>query len=131
MVLQILTVSSVLDLFSLFIGKNNEKVTLWKPFSFVLNLFLVDRKQHDGEPNIKDGLQPGRKIVAAGYALYGSATMMVLSCGSGVHGFMLDPVRKIMGREFCRTFAKLRQIYPQAELRQNSFATGDRRVCAD
>ena len=30
--------------------------------------------------------------MAAGYALYGSATMMVLSTGQGVNGFMLDPV---------------------------------------
>jgi len=32
--------------------------------------------------------------VAAGYALYGSATMMVLALGKGrgVNGFMLDPV---------------------------------------
>jgi fructose-1,6-bisphosphatase len=29
--------------------------------------------------------------VAAGYALYGSATMIVISHGHGVHGFMLDP----------------------------------------
>lgn len=41
---------------------------------------------------MRDALQPGRKIVAAGYALYGSATMVVLSIGSGVNGFMLDPV---------------------------------------
>ena len=33
----------------------------------------------------------GRQIVAAGYALYGSATMIVLSAGHGVNGFMLDP----------------------------------------
>jgi len=32
-----------------------------------------------------------RQIIAAGYALYGSATMMVLSAGHGVNGFMLDP----------------------------------------
>ena len=33
--------------------------------------------------------------VAAGYALYGSATMIVLSIGNGpVNGFMLDPVRR-------------------------------------
>lgn len=31
--------------------------------------------------------------MAAGYALYGSATMMVLSTGQGVNCFMLDPVR--------------------------------------
>ena len=36
-------------------------------------------------------LQPGRNLVAAGYALYRSATMIVLSIGSGVNGFMYDP----------------------------------------
>ena len=39
-----------------------------------------------------DILQPGRKLVAAGCALYGSATMVVLSTGNGVNGFTLDPV---------------------------------------
>ena len=29
-------------------------------------------------------------MIAAGYALYSSATMLVLSWGSGVHGFTLD-----------------------------------------
>ncbi|HEY8091813.1 MAG TPA: class 1 fructose-bisphosphatase [Polyangiaceae bacterium] len=36
-------------------------------------------------------LQPGTKIVAAGYSVYGSATTLVLSTGHGVHGFTLDP----------------------------------------
>ncbi|TNN75580.1 Fructose-1,6-bisphosphatase 1 [Liparis tanakae] len=45
----------------------------------------------DGEPCEADALQPGRNLVAAGYALYGSATMMVLSTGQGVNCFMLDP----------------------------------------
>ena len=36
-------------------------------------------------------LQPGSGIVAAGYAVYGSATTFVLSTGQGVHGFTLDP----------------------------------------
>eukprot|EP00850_Spirogloea_muscicola_P005911 SM000027S09692 [mRNA] locus=s27:877144:878193:+ [translate_table: standard] len=35
-------------------------------------------------------LQPGRQQVAAGYALYSSATMLVLTVGSGTHGFTLD-----------------------------------------
>ncbi len=35
-------------------------------------------------------LQPGVQQVAAGYALYGSSTMMVLTTGNGVHGFTLD-----------------------------------------
>ena len=31
-------------------------------------------------------------MVAGGYAIYGSATMVVLSTGTGVNGFTLDPV---------------------------------------
>lgn len=46
----------------------------------------------EGEPSEKDALQPGRNIVAAGYALYGSATLVALSTGQGVDLFMLDPV---------------------------------------
>jgi fructose-1,6-bisphosphatase I/sedoheptulose-1,7-bisphosphatase len=38
-----------------------------------------------------DFLQPGMKQVAAGYALYGPTTMLVLSVGDGVNGFTLDP----------------------------------------
>ncbi|XP_037115035.1 fructose-1,6-bisphosphatase 1-like [Syngnathus acus] len=55
-------------------------------------IFAIYKKaSEDGEPCEKDALQPGRNLVAAGYALYGSATMMVLSTGHGVNGFMLDP----------------------------------------
>ena len=39
----------------------------------------------------KDVLNPGRELVAAGYALYGAATMVVLSTGNNVNGFILDP----------------------------------------
>ncbi len=38
-----------------------------------------------------DFLQKGREIVAAGYIVYGSSTMIVLSTGQGVHGFTFDP----------------------------------------
>ena len=38
-----------------------------------------------------DFLQPGTRQVAAGYALYGPTTMLVLTVGSGVNGFTLDP----------------------------------------
>ncbi|HMO44984.1 MAG TPA: class 1 fructose-bisphosphatase [Rubrivivax sp.] len=38
-----------------------------------------------------DFLQPGAAQVAAGYALYGPAAMLVLSVGNGVAGFTLDP----------------------------------------
>jgi fructose-1,6-bisphosphatase I len=39
----------------------------------------------------QDCVQPGRVQVAAGYVLYGSATMLVYTTGAGVHGFTLDP----------------------------------------
>ncbi|NXS52318.1 F16P2 bisphosphatase, partial [Brachypteracias leptosomus] len=48
-------------------------------------------QETDNEPSEKDALQPGRNIVAAGYALYGSATLVALSTGQGVDCFMLDP----------------------------------------
>jgi len=38
-----------------------------------------------------DFFQPGSKQVAAGYALYGPTTMLVLTVGDGVNGFTLDP----------------------------------------
>ncbi len=40
---------------------------------------------------LEDVLQPGRKLVAAGYILYGASTMLVYSSGQGVHGFTLNP----------------------------------------
>jgi fructose-1,6-bisphosphatase I len=40
---------------------------------------------------LEDCLQSGRNLVAAGYILYGSSTMLVYSTGRGVHGFTLDP----------------------------------------
>ncbi|CAB3244069.1 unnamed protein product [Arctia plantaginis] len=57
------------------------------------SIFSIYRKKSDGEPTEADALQPGNELVAAGYALYGSATMMVLALGKGkgVHGFMYDP----------------------------------------
>jgi fructose-1,6-bisphosphatase I len=36
-------------------------------------------------------LQPGNELIAAGYALYDAACVLVLSTGLGVNGFTLDP----------------------------------------
>lgn len=44
-----------------------------------------------GEGTEADFLQTGRKLVAAGYVIYGSSTMLVYSTGNGVTGFTLDP----------------------------------------
>jgi fructose-1,6-bisphosphatase I len=43
------------------------------------------------EPGPDDWLRPGRDLVAAGYVLYGTSTMLVYSTGEGVHAFTLDP----------------------------------------
>jgi fructose-1,6-bisphosphatase I len=42
------------------------------------------------EVSEKDFLQPGSKQVAAGYAVYGPQTMLVITVGNGVVGFTLD-----------------------------------------
>lgn len=68
------------------------------------SIFAIFRKQSDGAPNLNDALQPGNKIVAAGYALYGSATAVVLSLGNGVNCFTYDPA---IG-EFILTEANMR-----------------------
>ncbi|GGK35529.1 class 1 fructose-bisphosphatase [Nocardia camponoti] len=44
----------------------------------------------EGEPTEADFRQPGVQQVCAGFTLYGPATMLVLTTGSGVDGFTLD-----------------------------------------
>ena len=45
----------------------------------------------DHDVDEDDFLQPGREQVAAGYAIYGSQTLLVLTTGKGTHCFTLDP----------------------------------------
>ncbi|KAK5976509.1 Fructose-1 6-bisphosphatase [Trichostrongylus colubriformis] len=54
-------------------------------------IFGIYRKRGNGAPTLADVLRPGKEMVAAGYALYGSATIVVLTTGNGVNGFTLDP----------------------------------------
>jgi len=55
-------------------------------------IFGIYKKLPEGtKTSVKDVLRPGRDLLAAGYALYGSATMLVLTTGLGVNGFILDP----------------------------------------
>ena len=42
------------------------------------------------EPTASAFLQPGRQQAAAGFALYGPTSMLILTLGDGVHGFTLD-----------------------------------------
>ena len=55
-------------------------------------LFSIYRRRTvRGSANLEDFLQPGRNLVAAGYVIYGSSTMLVYTTGYGVNGFTLDP----------------------------------------
>src|SRR3984893_10121291 len=53
---------------------------------------IFRRKSQVGFPCTKeDFLQSGENLVAAGYIIYGSSTMMVYATRRGVNGFTLDP----------------------------------------
>ncbi|KAL5714952.1 fructose-bisphosphatase [Ranunculus cassubicifolius] len=54
-------------------------------------IFGIYMLEGDGEPTLDKVLQPGKNMLAAGYCMYGSSCNFVLSTGSGVHGFTLDP----------------------------------------
>lgn len=56
-------------------------------------IFAVMRRQTpEGTPATEaDILRNGTDIVAAGYIIYGSGTVLVLGTENGVHGFTLDP----------------------------------------
>jgi fructose-1,6-bisphosphatase I len=54
-------------------------------------IFSVLRMPEGGHsPTVHDFLQAGHRQVAAGYAVYGPSTLLVLSVGTGVHQFTLD-----------------------------------------
>ncbi|WP_295389217.1 class 1 fructose-bisphosphatase [uncultured Thiodictyon sp.] len=54
-------------------------------------IFSILRCSGGGQhPTERDFLQAGTQQVAAGYAIYGPSTMMVLTTGNGVNGFTLD-----------------------------------------
>src|SRR5579862_2061393 len=53
-------------------------------------IFSVLRHEEPAPPGAEHYLQPGERQVAAGYAIYGPATMLVLTVGKGTHGFTLD-----------------------------------------
>ena len=56
------------------------------------SIFSILRAPNPGtDPALEDFLQPGSEQVCAGYAIYGPSTMIVLTVGTGVHAFTLDP----------------------------------------
>jgi len=79
-----------------------------------------------------DVLQPGTHLLAAGYILYSSACILVISFGSGVHGFTLDPDSK----EFVLTNPSMKlpprgQVYSLNDARYNDWPAGLQRYIND
>lgn len=82
-------------------GKKAHYVVLFDPLDGSKNIdinasigtifSIYKRKSLDDICNLDDFLQKGTEVVAAGYVIYGSSTMMVYSAGNGVNGFTLDP----------------------------------------
>jgi fructose-1,6-bisphosphatase I len=56
-------------------------------------IFGIYRRHSDAEGpcELGDFLQKGADLVAAGYVLYGTSTLLVYTTGRGVNGFTLDP----------------------------------------
>ena len=56
-------------------------------------IFSIYHRQsaQDKNPEIEDFLQKGTALVAAGYVIYGTSTILVYTTGHGVNGFTLDP----------------------------------------
>jgi fructose-1,6-bisphosphatase I len=57
-------------------------------------IFAIYRRLTPDSPEpgtLEDCLQPGRNMVAAGYIIYGSSTMLVYATARGAQGFTLDP----------------------------------------
>jgi fructose-1,6-bisphosphatase I len=56
------------------------------------SIFAIRQQEGDDfDPEATDLLQNGSKQIAAGYILYGPATILVYTMGNGVHSFFLDP----------------------------------------
>ena len=53
-------------------------------------IFSILRHDKKEAPKVEDFLQKGVEQVAAGYAIYGPSTMLVVTVGKGTHGFTLD-----------------------------------------
>jgi len=57
----------------------------------IFSLYQRKKPESRTDGSEEDLLQPGNRQVAAGYALYGSSTILVYTTGNGVNMFSLDP----------------------------------------
>lgn len=83
-------------------SKNAKYVVVFDPLDGSSNIdvnvsvgtiFGIYRRKSDpsGPCQLEDFLQKGTDLVAAGYVIYGTSTILVYSTGRGVNGFTLDP----------------------------------------
>lgn len=77
-------------------------------------------------------LRPGREQVGAGYVLYGSSTIMVMTLGNGTHMFVLDR----SAGTFVRTAENMQvpaqgKIYSVNEANEGGFPAGYREYLSD
>lgn len=83
-------------------GKNGQYILVMDPLDGSSNIdvnvsvgtiFGIYKRVSDveGDVTIEDCTQKGEDIVAAGYVLYGTSTILVYTTGDGVNGFTLDP----------------------------------------
>jgi fructose-1,6-bisphosphatase I len=57
----------------------------------IFSIYQRVNPKSDEMANVEDVLQSGSKQLAAGYALYGSSTLLVYTTGNGVYVFTYDP----------------------------------------
>ncbi len=83
-------------------SKNSKYVVVFDPLDGSSNIdvnvsvgtiFGIYRRKSDssGPCELGDFLQKGTELVAAGYVIYGTSTILVYTTGRGVNGFTLDP----------------------------------------
>ena len=95
-------------------------------------IFSIYKRVSDHGPGeMKDCLQVGLKQVAAGYAIYGSSTVLVYTSGNGVHAFTLDPTAGefILSNENI-TIPKKSKIYSVNEGNFNKWSDGMKKFIA-
>lgn len=92
-------------------------------------IFAIYRRVSElGKPcTQEDFLQPGNKLMAAGYVIYGSSTMLVYATRLGTNGFTLEPS---IG-EFCLSHPNMRcpedgKIYSLNQGNTNKYTSGMR-----
>lgn len=89
----------------------------------IFGVYRVVDKDNPG--CLEDCLQPGRKLVAAGYIIYGTSTMLVYSAGNGVHSFTLEPSlgEFLLSKENLR-FPKKPSYYSLNQVPENQWGEG-------